>query len=72
MVMSDNYQIKIKGSLDSQWHAWFEGFAITLDEDGNTLLTGSVPDQAALHGLFKKFRDLGMTLISIVQTPSNQ
>ncbi len=59
------YQIRIKGQLDAKWHVWFEGLTITLQENGDTLLTGLVTDQAALHGLLKKVRDLGMTLISI-------
>ena len=52
------YQIRIKGHLGSQWTDWFEGLTITLEEDGNTL-------QAALHGLLKKVRDLGMPLVSV-------
>lgn len=59
------YQIRLKGHLGSQWAEWFEGLAVTLEEDGNTLLTGLVDDQAALHGLLKKIRDLGMPLISV-------
>ncbi len=59
------YQIRIKGHLDSQWTDWFEGLIITLEEDGDTLLTGPVADQAALHGLLKKVRDLGMPLLSV-------
>ena len=59
------YKIRIQGQLDSQWADWFDEMAITLEEDGNTLLTGLVIDQAALHGLLKKIRDLGLTLISI-------
>jgi hypothetical protein len=59
------YQIRIKGHLGRQWRNWFEGLTITLEEDGNTLLTGPVCDQAALHGLLKKVRDLGMPLLSI-------
>ena len=58
------YQIKIKGHLVPQWTDWFEGLTITL-EDGNTLLTGPVIDQAALHGLLKKVRDLNMLLLSV-------
>jgi hypothetical protein len=58
------YQIRIKGHLGRQWSDWFEGLAITLEDNGETLLTGPVIDQAALHGLLKKVRDLGMPLIS--------
>ncbi|MRS04147.1 hypothetical protein EG832_13155 [bacterium] len=59
------YKIRIKGHLDSQWSDWFEGLTISLQDNGETLLTGPVIDQAALHGLLKKIRDLGLTLISI-------
>jgi hypothetical protein len=59
------YQIRVKSHLDSDWTDWFEGLTITLEEDGDTLLTGPVVDQAALHGLLKKVRDLGMPLVSI-------
>lgn len=59
------YQLKIKGQLGHQWMEWFEGLTITLEEDGNTLLTGQVIDQAALHGILKKIRDLGMPLLSV-------
>lgn len=59
------YQIRIKGYLDSEWSDWFEGMIATLEGDDITLLTGPVIDQAALHGLLKKIRDLGMTLISV-------
>jgi hypothetical protein len=59
------YQIRIKGHLGHQWTEWFEGLTITHEEDGDTLLTGSVIDQAALHGLLKKVRDLGMPLLSV-------
>lgn len=66
------YQIRIKGHLGSQWTEWFEGLTITLEADGDTLLTGTVIDQAALHGLLKKVRDLGMPLLSVnhVNNPS--
>jgi hypothetical protein len=66
------YQVRLKGHLGSQWSDWFEGFTITLKEDGDTLLTGPVPDQAALHGLLKKVRDLGMPLVSINRVQSNE
>ena len=59
------YEVRIKGHLDERWAEWFEGLTITLEEDGDTLLTGPVVDQAALHGLLKKVRDLGLTLVSI-------
>ena len=59
------YEIRIKGHLDNRWADWFEGLTITLEEDGNTLLAGLVIDQAALHGLLKKVRDLGMPLVSV-------
>jgi hypothetical protein len=59
------YQIRIKGHLGPQWTDWFGGLAITLDDSGDTLLTGPVIDQAALHGLLRKLRDVGLPLISI-------
>ncbi len=63
--MSTIYQIKIEGHLDSRWAEWFDGLSITLEAGGQTLLTGPVPDQSALHGLIKKVRDLGMPLVSV-------
>jgi hypothetical protein len=63
--MSTPYQIRVKGQLDPQLSAWFDGFAITHTPDGDTLLTGTVVDQAALHGLLARCRDLGVTLISV-------
>ena len=59
------YEIHLKGHLDARWVKWFDGLAITLDENGNTLLSGPVADQAALHGLLKKVRDLGLPLVSV-------
>ena len=61
------YQIRIKGHLGAKWADWFGGMTITLEEGGDTLLTGPVVDQAALHGLLRKVRDLGMPLISAVR-----
>ena len=61
------YQIRLQGHLGSQWADWFEGLTITLEEGGETLLTGPVADQAALHGLLRRVRDLGIPLISVVQ-----
>ena len=59
------YEICIKGHLEARWVKWFDGLTITLEEDGDTLLTGPVADQAALHGLLKKVRDVGLPLISV-------
>ena len=66
------YQIRIKGHLDQQWTDWFEWVTITLEENGDTLLTGPVVDQAALHGLLKKVRDLGMPLLAVNRVGSDQ
>jgi hypothetical protein len=66
------YQIRVKSHLDSDWTDWFEGLTITLEEHGDTLLTGPVIDQAALHGLLKKVRDLGMPLVSVNPVQCNE
>jgi hypothetical protein len=60
------YQIRVKGHLGSHWGDWFGGLTVTLEDNGETLLTGPVADQAALHGLLRKVRDLGMPLVSVV------
>jgi hypothetical protein len=74
---SSTYRIRIAGQLDARWAAWFDDLTITLDE-GDTLLTGPVVDQAALHGLLRRVRDLGVTLVSVTtvdrrptETPSH-
>jgi hypothetical protein len=59
------YEIRVKGHLDAHWSSQFEGLTITLKEDGDTLLTGTIVDQASLHGLLKKVRDLGLPLVSV-------
>ena len=61
------YQIRITGHLGHTWTDWFEGLAITLQDDGDTLLSGPLVDQAALHGVLKKVRDLGMPLVSVTR-----
>jgi hypothetical protein len=66
------YQIRIKGHLGRQWTDWFEGLTITLEDNGETLLTGPVVDDAALHGLLKKVRDLGMPLLSVNRIEPDQ
>jgi len=59
------YEIRLKGQLNARWADWFDGMTITLDDNGDTLLSGPVVDQAALHGLLKKVRDVGLTLLSV-------
>ena len=59
------YQIRVQGHLSAHWTDWFGGLTITLEDDGDMLLTGPVVDQAALHGLLKKVRDLGLPLLSV-------
>ena len=66
------YQIRLKGHLGRQWMNWFDELTVTLEEDGNTLLSGPVVDQSALHGILKKIRDLGMPLLSVNVVDSNQ
>ncbi len=66
------YQIRIKGHLGRQWTDWFGGLTITLEDNGETLLTGPVVDQAALHGVLKKVRDLGMPLLSVNRVTPGQ
>jgi hypothetical protein len=59
------YEIRLKGHLEARWAEWFEGLTITLEENGDTILCGPLSDQAALHGILKKVRDLGLTLLSV-------
>ena len=62
---SQHFEIRIKEHLDDRWADWFDGLDISLEEDGSTILSGPLADQAALHGILKKVRDLGLTLISV-------
>jgi hypothetical protein len=64
-----NYQITVKGYLDRHWEHQLEGLKISHDDQGNSLLTGSIPDQAALHGVLVQVRDLGMTLLTLTSHP---
>ena len=66
------YQIRIKGQLSRQWTDWFEGLTLTLEDNGEMLLTGPVIDQAALHGVLRKVRDLGMPLLSVLRVTPGQ
>ena len=66
------YEIRLKGHLDDRWAAWFGGLTITREDNGETCLTGPVVDQAALHGLLRKVRDLGMPLVSVMHVDPKQ
>ena len=66
------YEIRLKGHLDARWAAWFDGLSLTNESDGTTIICGPVADQAALHGLLQKVRDLGLPLISITQPEPDQ
>lgn len=66
------YQIRLEGHLGNQWADWFGSVIIRLETNGSTLLIGTVVDQAALHGLLKKVRDLGMPLLSVIQLDSKR
>jgi hypothetical protein len=63
-----HYEIRVRGVLDSGWSAWFEGLQVTSDQHGQTTIAGPVADQAALHGLLTKIRDLGLELLEVRRT----
>ena len=63
------YEIRVEGHLGTRWAAWFDGLSITSEDDGTTVLRGSVVDQAALHGLLQKLRDVGIPLVSLAPLP---
>jgi hypothetical protein len=66
------YQVRVKGGLDREWSDWFDGFTVTPQANGETLLTGVVADQAALHGLLNKIRDLGLPLLSVKRAENEE
>ena len=66
------YEIRLKGHLDSRWAAWFDGLSLTNESDGTTLIHGPVADQAALHGLLQKVRDVGLQLVSVTRVDPDQ
>jgi hypothetical protein len=66
------YEIRIEGHLDTRWAAWFEGMSLTHAADRTTSLRGTVADQAALHGLLARLRDLGVPLISVTEVPDHE
>lgn len=67
-----HYEIRLKGHLNNRWAEWFEGLTITWEDSGETLLSGLVADQAALHGLLRRVRDLGLPLLSVIQVDAKQ
>jgi len=60
------YEIRLKGHLDTRWVAWFDGLSLSHESDGTTVISGSIADQAALHGLLQKVRDVGLPLVSVI------
>ena len=66
------YEIRLKGRLESRWAAWFDGLSLTNESDGTTIIRGPVADQAALHGLLQKVRDIGLPLVSVTQVQPGQ
>jgi hypothetical protein len=66
------YEIRLKGHLHSRWAAWFDGMTLTTSSDGTTIIRGPVADQAALHGLLQKVRDIGLPLVSVTQADPGQ
>ena len=66
------YEIRLQGRLDPRWATWFDGLTLTAADDGTTALLGPVADQAALHGLLQKVRDLGVPLLSVTQLHADQ
>jgi hypothetical protein len=66
------YEIRLKGHLEARWAGWFDGLSLRPESDGTTVIHGSVVDQAALHGLLTKVRDLGLPLISVTQVDPTQ
>jgi len=71
-VRHEVYQIVVKGHLDSEWSDWFDGLTITLVDNGETILSGPVVDQTALHGVLIKIRDLGLPLLSLTRTETGR
>ena len=65
------YEIRVQGRLESRWAAWFDGLTLTASGDGNTVIHGDVADQAALHGVLERLRDLGIPLLSVTEVPSD-
>jgi hypothetical protein len=69
---ADRYEIRLTGHLDARWTDWFDGLAVSYDSDGTTVIGGHIVDQAALHGLLQRVRDLGLPLVSVVRIEADQ
>ncbi len=69
---TEQYEIRLKGHLEARWSAWFDGLALSQESDGTTVIRGPVIDQAALHGLLSKVRDLGLPLIAVTRVDPKQ
>ena len=66
-----HYEIRLKGHLDGRWAAWFDGLSLSREADGTTIIHGPIADQAALHGLLQRLRDLGLPLVSVTQVEAD-
>ena len=71
-VEAGQYEVRLKGHLEPRWSAWLDGLTLTQDSDGTTVIHGSVIDQAALHGLLQKVRDIGLPLVSVTRVDPNR
>lgn len=72
MSERETYEIRVQGHLEPRWSAWFDGMTLSRADDGTTLIRGEVADQAALHGLIQRVRDLGLPLISVAAPHANE
>ena len=71
-IEAGRYEIRLTGHLDARWTAWFDGLAVSYQDDGTTVISGPVADQAALHGLLQRVRDLGLPLVSVERVEADQ
>jgi hypothetical protein len=68
---AQHYELRVEGHLDTRWTRWFDGLTLTTEDDGTTVMRGPVADQAALHGLLQRLRDLGIPLLSVTTVPAD-
>jgi hypothetical protein len=69
---AERYEIRLTGRLDAHWAAWFDGLTVSQESDGTTVIAGAIADQAALHGVLQRVRDLGLPLVSVIRTDARQ